>query len=333
MSPISDQFHYVFIGCAFFAGCALLFLAAGRYRLLVTVPPVGLAGFAIWLFANVGDYEYAGLGEMIAISALAVTLCAAAVWVLIARIIVNSITRRSSPGLSDYGQRALSILIVTAPALVLSAVFFERQLVPVAACSTDGVTFRVGEISYFVPPDFGAWIKTDHPIADRPRSTPYSKRTRDKEDMNWICGATANGTRPLKVDALELNVYTAGPFLEEVCGTELGRTKNYCAGYSPSMLENVRSVHFTTRSDRLMSSKQSWFLKKRPDVTAGGDLTDGFVCIEETYNNSYQCSSWKPIDGETFVFAQTQRFPDVKPDELVRNLDEAIAFFQKTLVP
>lgn len=333
MLPISGQFYYAGIGAAFFAACALLFLAASRYRLLVAVPPTGLAIFAVWLFANAGDEEYAGLGELIAVSALTVTLFAATVWVFLTRLIARRIAQRSGGAAPSRPVPVLTALIATAPALLAAAFFFERQIVPNAPCASDGVTFAVGEASYFVPPGFQAWIKKGKSISGRPKSMPYSKRAQDKEEIRGICEATAYGTEPLDVDALELSGYSIGPLLEEICGTASGKGKGYCTGYSPFLLENIRTVKFALQPDRLISSTQSWFSEKRPDVVTGGDLTDGFVCIEETYNNSYQCSSWRPVKGATFVFAQTQRVPGLKPDELVRNLDEAIAFFESALTP
>ncbi|KGF67708.1 hypothetical protein LL06_20705 [Hoeflea sp. BAL378] len=333
MWPISDHFHFVSIGAVFFAACALFFLAAARHRLLITVPPVGLAVYATWRFANVGEEEYAGLGVMIAVSALALTLFAAAIWVFLSRLMVRRIAKRSGGVAPGRPVPILTVLIATAPALLVAAFFFERQIVPKAPCSIDGVTFAVGEASYFVPPEFESWIWKGQSASGRPKSIHYSTRTRDKEEMRRLCEATAYGTQPLNVDTLQLSGYSIGPFLQKTCDTVSGEAKGYCTGYSPSMLANIRTVKFARQPDRSISSTQSWFSKKRRDVVAGGDLTDGFVCIEETYNNSFQCSSWRPVRGTTFVFAQTQRVPGLKPDELVRNLDEAIAFFESALTP
>lgn len=333
MWPISDHFHFVSIGTAFFAACALFFLAAARHRLLVTVPPTGLALYAVWRFVNVGDEEYAGLGVMIAVSALALTQFAAAIWIFLARLMVRRLAKRSGNATPSRTVPVLSVLIATAPAMAVAAFYFERQIVPNAACSTDGVTFAVGEASYVVPPEFQAWVWRGQSISGWPKSIHYSRQTRDKEELRWLCDATAYGTQPLDVDALELSGYSLGPFLEETCGTVSGEAKGYCTGYLPAMLETIRTVKFARQPDRSIASTKSWLSKKRPDVVAGGDLTEGFVCLEEDYNNSFQCSSWRPVNGTTFVFARTQRVPGLKPDELVRNLDHAIAFLESAMTP
>ncbi len=331
---ISDQFYFVSNSSVFFAGCALLFLAASGNKLLAFVPLLGLMGYAIWLFANVGDYEYAGVGELFAIFALAATLVAAGIWVLLTRIAAKFLAQRFTLALPRYLSRTLSILAAISPAITAATVSYDMQNVPLAACSTDGVTFVVGETSYFVPREFHAWVKVEEqPDRNFPYYTAYSELTRDKEDVKWICTATANGEKPLHVVELKLSLTRVAAFLNATCVTDQGQTMSPCPGYSPPLLENIRSVVVAETPDRMVSNTQAWHSKRRSDVTAGGDLTDGFVCIEETYNNSHQCSSWRPIDRKSFVFAKTQRLPGRQPEELMHDLDAAIAFLQAALTP
>lgn len=331
---ISDQFYFVSNSSVFFAGCALLFLAASGNKLLAIVPLLGLMGYAIWLFANVGDYEYAGVGELFAIFALTATLVAAGIWVLLTRIAAKFLAQRLTLALPRYLSRTLSILAAISPAITAATVSYDMQNIPLAACSTDGVTFVVGETSYFVPREFQAWaIVEEQPDRNFPYYTAYSELTRDKEDVKWICNATANGEEPLHVVELKLSLSHVAALLDASCVTEQGQTMIYCTGYSPSLFENIGSIVFAETPNREVSNTQAWHLKRRSDVTAGGDLTDGFVCIEESYNNSHQCSSWRPIDRKSFVFAATQRLPDHQPKELVRDLDAAILFLQSALTP
>ena len=333
MLPISGQFYHVLILCGCFAGSALLFLAAPRHRLLAAVPPAVLAVVAVWQVANTGDEEYAAIGPMIVIFSLGLTIGAAAIWMLFARLIIKSIAGRMGGSLAGKAMLALSVLTATAPALVVAGVFAERQFVPVSVCSTANAVFIVGDSRYRVPAEFGAMIEKERWLLKGRWRQFYSTDPARKEDLKWICAASENGAADVKVDALGLNIYCIGAVLEETCRTEQGRTRAYCSGYRPKMLETVRSIDFTDQPEQLRPNNKNWFRSTRPEVTKGGDLTDGFLCIADDYDTSVQCSSWRPVDAETSIYAQSQRSPGKTADEQLRSLNEAIAFFQRVLAP
>lgn len=331
MFPLSQDFVYILQLSSFFSICAVCFLLTSKSRLYIIPPITVYAVYSVWRIANLGT-GYEGLAQIIITGLIFILLLIAALWIFVLKHIFRRIDMNTDINISKGALSFFAIL----PAVIITTYSFERQYVPKSTCSEDRIAITIGMNDYILRREYNSMIRMKSKTRSGNSQFDYSYERKSKNDLRGICNLSKSARKPITINQLWIHPHKIKNSLDMSCEKGSSYSKQFCSEYSKVKYENIYSIMLIKNSEftRYLYGLTYYEvnniskLKQEIDVTAEGDQQAGFVCRARDYSDvdSIYCTAWHQIDSETLIVGSTRDIADIKNNELLNQLNNAIDF-------